>query len=238
MRLAGALAAVAALGCSTPRTEVVVVVANGGVQIPGDIDALELHATDRSAGMPVFDSPRLTLCPTDGTSRPLCKALPIVLTLVPGGDHPDDAVRVEADALVGDTVAITDAASFSFTPQASLEIDFVLYPRCVGVDCGSSDQACDPSGACRPTVVAPFSGEPPLDQGVLPDATVVDLAATPFDAALPDGATDDLPLPDLSLADLAGGSVDLCVQQQCNMNYGWCRCSCSCVIIQPPTCCK
>lgn len=228
-----ALAALAA-GCTAARTEVVLVVSNGGVVIPGDVDQLQLRATDTTAGMPVFDSPMLALCATDGSQVPLCKPLPIVLTLVPGQDHPDDAVRVEADALKNDATALSGSASFNFTRGASLRLDIVLYPRCVGLDCAAQDEVCDSGGTCRPAMLSAFQGEPALDSGVAIDASLVDLAAP-----ISDGSLDGLSLGpgDASSSDLASfAGPDMCVIQPCAMNFRWCGLSCSCARINPPGC--
>lgn len=183
--------ALSAVGCTDPRTEVVVVVSTKGVRIPDDVDSVGITVTDLDA--PASSQLRFnqTVLLTAGTPSPGTYGLPLTMTLVPGSMHPNDRVRVQVDAIRNSKPVISDAAVFPFTAHQSLRLDFVLYANCIGrVDCSQMDQACGPDG-CMPVTPQPLSGEPDLS------VSLPDLAPPPPDLMSPPDLT-GVTLPDLS----------------------------------------
>jgi hypothetical protein len=159
-------AAALAAGCTTPRTEVVLVVTTDGVRIPDDVDAIRLQVFDANAGSEELFDMTFHIC-TGGLTTG-CVPVPLNFTLVPGQRAPSDSVRVQLTAMRDATPVIDDAALFTFTPQQSLQLDFVLYADCIGnVTCAERDKACGPDNSCITVSPTPLKGNP--DLGVLHD---------------------------------------------------------------------
>lgn len=160
-RLLWLLAALLLCGCTKPRTEVVVVVTTDGVRIPDDVDQIQLRVADTTdLANPTFEK-SFRLCGA-GTSGD-CLGLPLDFTLIPGAKHPEHSTRVQLTARRGGSPVIDDAAIFTFAPEQSLRLDFVLYANCLGnVDCAARDQACGRDDHCQPIMPTPIHGEPDL----------------------------------------------------------------------------
>jgi hypothetical protein len=218
---AACIAALLALmaGCRAERTEVVVIVSAGDLQVPADLDALRVSVTDRTVGPALATRFEQTVPLCGATSSSECYALPLVLTLVPGEQRPRDPVTVDVEALRGSESVLRDEAVFTFRTGYSMRLDFILYGKCLGSDCAASQSACNADGQCQTLNPQPLIGEPHLDLGgaAVSDGAAGDGAAGPDDAGVPlDGppATDDggrgmdlQPPADLSGADQSG--VDL-----------------------------
>ncbi|HEY7954681.1 MAG TPA: hypothetical protein VII38_05275, partial [Polyangia bacterium] len=199
-RLLIATLVLSAIGCTDPRTEVVVVVSTKGVRVPDDVDSVAFTVTDLDA--PEADQTRFnqTILLATGAPQPGTFALPLTATLVPGSMRPNDRVRVQVDAVRNGKPVISDAAVFPFTRHASLQLDFVLYANCLGnVACAMRDQACGPDASCVPVMPQPLGGGEP------------DLSASPPDLSPP--PPDLFTPPDLTGIDLKG-----CVPDCTNLN--------------------
>jgi hypothetical protein len=204
-RSLGLLVAAFAAGCHAERTEVVVVVSSGELQVPADLNALRLTVTDRTISSPKatrFDE-TVPLCAPG--QRAECYPLPLVLTLIPGDQRPTDPVTVDVQALRGADQVLRNEATFTFRTGASMRLDFILYGKCVGTDCATeSGSSCDATGGCSALAPTMLTGEPHLDLGAAATDGAADLPAPEEDAA---GA--DLAGADLAGVDFAG--VDLSV---------------------------
>ena len=155
-------------GCHASRTEMVVQVAVNGLSIPGDIDSLRLVVTDR--GAETWSLPQTPFCPAGRSptkSPPECLSLPLVATLFPGPKQPQDPVEVEVIAYAGASKVIDDAATFTFAYGQSLELVFVLSPKCLHSDCAhdAEPHSCFDDGGCAKLEPRPLGSEPPLDDG-------------------------------------------------------------------------
>jgi 6-phosphogluconolactonase (cycloisomerase 2 family) len=132
----------------------IVRVKEGGLAVPGDLEQVRITVYDRTAGRVMYMSPAEALC---GAGLPgECMRLPLGLTLYPGPMHPTDGVDVQVQALKGGRAVLGDAATFTFADRMSLELDFVLYSSCLGVDCATLDPTrpyCQAQGMCG--VLAP-----------------------------------------------------------------------------------
>lgn len=170
MRSLPVLLALALIGCSGSRTEVVAVISSLDLSIGRDLDQVHVRVTDAAAGAQSvrFDSADVPLC--KGSQVGNCYSLPLVLTLIPGPSHPTDTVRVQVDASLGTSVVTSDAALFTFVPEQSAKLDFVLHSKCLATQCAQSDTSCDLNGLCNAVVPVPFSGEPKLDGGTTLDS--------------------------------------------------------------------
>jgi hypothetical protein len=191
-------------GCSKPRTEAVVIISTDGIRIPDDVAALHLTVFDKAPGGddPVFDQ-QLPICREGHPGS--CYPLPLSMTLIRGAMRPGDSVRVLVDAINTDgKPVISDAALFTFSPEHSLRLDFVLYANCLGnVDCSHLDMACGPEDRCYGINPMTFTGEP-------------DLSASPADLSAPgDFGNEDLSpsLVDLASSDLSHLDLTGCVPQ-------------------------
>jgi hypothetical protein len=215
-----------ATGCTTPRTEVVLVVQTDGIRVPEDVARIRILVADRevAADSAVYDE-KVALC--HDNLNVACYTLPLTAVLHPGPKQPHDSVRVQVDALSRDgTVVTSDAALFTFSPKQSLRLDFVLYSNCIGViECAKRDQACGPDANCITLTPVKLSGEP-------------DLGSSGGDMAVP-GSVGDLAMtpPDLTnVTDLSGcgaitcGPGTTCIASQCNPcgNSGLPCCNGSC----------
>ncbi len=211
MRRSLVVAALALFACTRPATEVLVVIETQGIRIPDDVRTLHIKAQDRMpAGDLVAWEQDVPLCYPGGPSN--CYALPVTAVLHPGPHNADDTVRVQVDAYgMGGALLISDAATFLFSPQQSLRLDFVLYANCIGnVSCADRDKACGPDDMCVDIKPGLLGGNPDLaapagaDMATpgMADMTAVDLA----------GADLWMPPADLTtLVDMAG-----CVPGQCS----------------------
>jgi hypothetical protein len=160
------------LGCTEPRTEVIVVVNKYGITIGKDVDGLQLIVKNGTGLDPIYESDKHPLCPDNAAPMPGCWTLPVTATLVPGPSNPNDKVYVQVLGLRGGAQVIGDEASFEFLKHVSQRLDFVLYGNCLDVDCTSVDQACNYNGECAPISPTSFNGDPQLDglpPGVIPD---------------------------------------------------------------------
>jgi len=203
-------------GCSSGVTETVLVVQNGGLAIPKDIDKVRVVVLNTQAS-----SPDLPLC-GGGTSSG-CLTLPLVATLVPGPDHPGDVVTVQVTAFSHGQVVIADSASFVFQSGRRERLDVVLYPDCLGkLDCAAQTEACGPGGACAALSLTPLGPHPAFDAGAV-DLAGGDLSPFPPDLRALDLAAADLLVapdlrapPDLASSDLAFGgfTAQPCVSAQ------------------------
>ncbi len=213
-----ALLVLALAACNADVTEMVVVVGQHGLTIPGDIDKVRVLVFNTQAS-----SPDLPLCSGDATG---CITLPLVATLVPGPDHPHDVVTVQVTAFSRGQAVIADAASFVFQSGRRDRLDFTLYPDCLGqLGCAAQTEACASDGKCSPLSPTSLGPHPSFDAGPS-DLGAVDLRAVdlqPVDLAssdllaVPDLFAPDLrPAPDLASPDLANGGFPAhpCVSAQ------------------------
>jgi hypothetical protein len=222
MRRALVVALALAGGCTTPRTECVIVISTAGVRIPDDVTALHLTVSDHSPSGddPLYDAP-VPLC--SGGLASGCYDLPVTAALYPGPQHGTDSVKVEVDAVnTAGTKVIADAALFTFARQQSLRLDFVLYARCLGVtDCAERDLACGPDANCVPLTPSTVNGEPDLARQAPEDfaTPIYDLAG----ADLLPGADMARPPADLTIvSDLAGCANVVCPPGE-TCNAGTCN---------------
>jgi hypothetical protein len=168
----GLAAALLSVACTEPRTEVVVVVSARGLDVPRQIDSLQIAVTNRALTGEVvtfFDSQALPLCEPGESGG--CYGFPITLTLVPGSERSGDPVRVQVNARLGTSQIISDAAIFTFRRGVSARLDFILSPACLDKHCAESDRACDEKGECVVLSPIPFDGEPLLDLGLSDDSS-------------------------------------------------------------------
>src|SRR5262245_45397530 len=134
-RYTAALFALLCVGCTTPRTEAVVVISTSGLRIGLDLDAIRLSVSDLAPQGPETKfSETLPLCEAGQVDSPTdrCFTLPVTANLIPGAAGASDSVRVKVEALVNRNPVIADAAVFTFADRQRLRIDFVLYANCVG----------------------------------------------------------------------------------------------------------
>jgi hypothetical protein len=183
--------------CSSPVTETVLVVENRGLAIPRDIDKVRVVVLNTQAS-----SPNLPLCTSANTTN--CLTLPLVATLVPGPDHPDDVVTVQVTAFSQGQAVLADAASFVFQSGKRERLDVVLYADCLHhLDCSAQSEACGPGGVCAPLSLTPLGSHPSFDAGA------VDLAGSDLSPAAPDLRTVDLGSADLVVAPDLRAAPDL-----------------------------
>ena len=118
---------------------------------PADIDSLTITVTNPDdgpdGGTVAYQRQSLRLCKPG--ERRGCYSFPITVALRPGQLRPSTRVRVVVDAFDPAGAAVTsDAAVFSFTPEARSRLDFFLYRSCLGTDCAAANLACGASGGC------------------------------------------------------------------------------------------
>ncbi|HZS36974.1 MAG TPA: hypothetical protein VFF06_09110 [Polyangia bacterium] len=180
MRRAALIAAALAIaGCSGERTEIVLFIDKGDVQVPRDIDTLRIRLASDSAAQPFFDVP-IVIC---GGATTTCKDLPLTATLIPGDKMPDDNVRLQLDATLQGTLRISDVANFKFTRGASLRLDLVLSEICLdNTQCAKAESSCDQFGNCYHPEPEPPGADlsVPLDLAPAPDLKGVDFAGVDF----------------------------------------------------------
>ena len=157
-----ALLALFVAGCTSPRTETVVIISTSGIRVPEQVNGLRIHIVDKA---PDHDDDLYDV------KHPLCKdgqadnclTLPVTMTLFPGSMRPHDSVRVQVDALLDDQANLSNAALFTFSEGQSLRLDFVLYANCLGrLDCSVMDKVCGIDDKCSAIAATPFAGEPDL----------------------------------------------------------------------------
>jgi hypothetical protein len=153
------LAVLCLAACSSQQgpTEIVVVVSTVGVDMPRDVDVVQLAA--RFGGTPMQSS--------------IAERLPMAVTIAPQRIA-DQTVEIEVRALKDNVVRIDNAATVTFVPGVRQRLDVVLFPKCLGSDCASnvSQRSCTLSGRCVDIVATILVAEPALDGGV----TLFDLA--------------------------------------------------------------
>src|SRR5438067_13819600 len=120
-RAALAACALALAHCSGQRTEIVLSIDQSGLQIPRDIDGLNIRLARDAATQPFFNVPFLICAP--GVDPSKCVNLPLTATLIPGGKMPDDNVRLELTASLAGAPGIIDVANFQFTKGESLRLE-------------------------------------------------------------------------------------------------------------------
>lgn len=140
-RSLGLLFAFASVGCTTPRTEILVSLATD-LAVPAELDQLRVRVTSES-GQERFAK----------TYDALRAVLPLSLGLLPGGDKAV-AFRVVADGISAGEVVVTRSALTSFVPGQSLMLNLDLLRVCRRVTC-SAGQTCGGGGACGPDKVDP-----------------------------------------------------------------------------------
>lgn len=186
-RAFGVAAVIVALaGCRGERTEVFVVVSNGGVTVPDQVDTVVISGRNpqRPADGNVFQPQAVRLCTSTIVTN--CSSLPLSLTLIPGPKHPSDRVRLSVQALRNEVVVQDDAVEFEFVNGTSARLDFTISSSCLQTTCATQNKVCTIDGHCTEIQPQPFEGEPLLDQGI---ATPGDLTAA-HDLAPPES---DLP---------------------------------------------
>lgn len=232
-RLAFAVAALGLCACTTPRTEMVVVVQTEGVRVPADVHRLHFTVDDRGpSGDEIVYETDVELCHAGLAAN--CFDLPVSAVLFPGKTRPNDTVRVQVDAIGSNNQkVIGDAAIFTFADQQSLRLDFVLYGNCLGnVECEKRDQACGPLDTCVSLNPVTLHGEPDLAPTLDRDLSM----ETPRDMTAVDLAGADLfmPPPDLTtVIDMAGCSTVLCPMGQICVAPGTCT---ACGGLNQPCC--
>jgi hypothetical protein len=193
-----------AAACSAERTEVVVVVSAHDLTVPVDLDSLRLTVSDRTvtgAAATRFDD-TVPLCPPGGHAG--CYDLPLLLTLVPGDQRPNDPVTVDLEARLGTGTVVRDEATFTFRTGASMRLDFILYRACVDSDCAASGTSCNAAGMCGGIAPEPFGGDVLQDAGLAADQSAATDDAAPMSSDLRAPTVDsssstDGPRPDFSL---------------------------------------
>jgi len=100
-------------GCGGDRTEIVLAIDQSGLQIPRDIDGLNIRLARDASATPFFNLPFLFCAP--GVDPTKCVNLPLTATLIPGGKMPDDNVRLDLTASLAGAPRIADVANFQFT---------------------------------------------------------------------------------------------------------------------------
>jgi hypothetical protein len=142
------LLAISLLAGACTQSVVVVKVLAGDVQIPDDVDQLSLRVTnpldDPSGKNPIYSAPLLPLC---ASAKSGCYTLPVSTTLF-AGKRADELVRVEVEASHQSTSVTRDAATFTFTPGVTADLEFVLYRNCLNVDCAAANRTCNARGDC------------------------------------------------------------------------------------------
>jgi hypothetical protein len=197
-------AIVVAAGCRAPATEMLVRVDNGGVAIPDQVEQVRILVHDRTAGTTPYTTPPTPLCAPGQSGG--CAQFPLTLTLFPGPHAPEDEVGVEVQALKGDKVVIGDLAVFTFTQRTRQQLDFVLYPACLGKECSQDARAgyCDESGQCAPLTLGhddagmgdDLAGQAAADMALAADLSLADASAADLATAdlrmscAPERATD------------------------------------------------
>lgn len=138
--------------CDALRTEMLLVIDNGGVEIPREIDGIALEAKD-SNGQTVFQMPqpiRLCRAGEDPNGSPKCYAFPIVVKLIPGERAPTDQVRLDINAVRGQARVLANTAVFYFAKGRTLRLDVVLYPDCLGYfSCAQQNKLCVQNKVCE-----------------------------------------------------------------------------------------
>ena len=151
----------ALLGCTSPRTELLVVTTTD-LAIPAEIDAFEIEATS-PGGQPRESVARLG----PGELPP-----PRVLGLVPDGARLGPYTLVIRGTLRG-AVIVERRVEVELESGRTLVLRVDLARDCVGVDCAAETCA---AGACRavrvgPEELEPYGGQlPGADAAVVPDA--------------------------------------------------------------------
>jgi hypothetical protein len=208
MALTIGAASLAAVGCTKHQTELILVVTTQGVRIPDDVQKLHLKVQDRQPSLDdtIYEAD-VPLCNPQLTSS--CYDIPVTAALFPGPTRSQDSVRVQVDAIGPGGTVIADAALFTFAPEQSLRLDFVLYANCLGnVACAARDQACGPLDTCI-DLHPGQTNNGPLDLALpVSEDMSVPLDMTPVDL---NGADLTLVPPDLtSTLDMAGCAGIVC----------------------------
>jgi len=136
-RVALLLAPLAAGACGVEPTEVLVVV-DGDLGVPGDIDGCDVTITG-----PDGQSGTVSYALGDDVA-----ALPFRIGLLPK-KHDDEAFTVEVAAFAGDAAVVAQAASTAFTPHETRVLLLRLDRACAGVTCDDPATTCA-DGACVP----------------------------------------------------------------------------------------
>lgn len=181
--------------CHPGRTEVFVVISNGGVGIPQQVDTVRIRGTNpqHPERGDVFATQTVLLChPSLATN---CERFPLTMTLVPGVLSPTDPVRLHVEAMQGGFTVQDDAVEFSFAKETSARLDFTISPQCLQKNCAIENKVCTTNGLCTQIMPLPFTGEPNLDQGapIFDGGSLLDGA--PTDSGAVDGGQADTQLP-------------------------------------------
>jgi len=239
--------ALLASACDVSRTEMLLVIDNGGLEIPREIDGLALEVRDMRDQL-VFQLPQPIRPCRDGESpdaSPKCYQFPIVVKVIPGERAPSDQVRLRIDAMRGAARVLANTAVFYFAKGRTLRLDVVLYPECLGnLSCAEQNKLCAKNMMCvdaMATEVNPgttdLAKRPPADLGP-PDLSVPPDLALPANADFTVVPNDLAPRPfDLAGVDLVG-CVPVCGNRQCGPNGcgGSCGAGCPSTSRQPEEC--
>jgi hypothetical protein len=155
----------ALLGCTSPRTELLIVTTTD-LAIPAEIDAFEIEATSPGG------QPRESIAHLGPGELPP----PRVLGLVPdGGRLGTYSLRVRGTR--GGAVIVERRAEVDLESGRTLVLRVHLTRDCVGVDC-AAEETCA-AGACRAARVGPEELEPYPGQLPGADGAVVGVDASP-----------------------------------------------------------
>lgn len=151
MRRATILAALALASCTSPRTQVMVLV---------EAEA-EVRLYTRDVEIRIWGGPNVSELSDRPPFTITNPQFPIRVPIVPENNDASRVFRIEAVALDddGDPIAVTRATS-GFVEGRTLALTIVLYDSCIDVDCSTLESTCGEAGGCVPNDV---------EAGSLPD---------------------------------------------------------------------
>lgn len=194
--LLAALLAAGAPGCSSPATQLLVVV-NTDIAVPRDMRLV--RATVRNLDSGDYMTSQEFVVNARGATATGELELPFSFGVVPSGG---DATRRVAVIIEGfrtstsEPPIVTRRANTGFLEGKTLLLSMFLYATCIDVDCTSADQTCI-DGSCQNANVDPSSLREVVPGHEFDDGGATRTDAAGMDAARPDGGT----LPDAGPSD-------------------------------------